>query len=121
LDEEYKSLHIFFSLDTSASRLGLRTSNPGILNMDETQPLLRSSSIERVIDDPQEEENVFNDEEFKSADCYDNPINWPNSYKWGVIALLAFMAFTVYVVFLLVRLPPSPANYLIFNPAHSTA
>ncbi|TAQ84242.1 hypothetical protein B7494_g7443 [Chlorociboria aeruginascens] len=25
----------------------------------------------------------------------DNPVEWPNSYRWGVILLLAFMAFTV--------------------------
>jgi len=66
--------------------------------MAETDPLLRSRSNEQVLfDDPQEEEDAFQDVEFKSEACYDNPMNWPNSYKWGVIALLAFMAFTVYL------------------------
>ncbi|KAE9992309.1 hypothetical protein Vi05172_g12231 [Venturia inaequalis] len=65
--------------------------------MSETEPLLRSRSntSQVLIDDPQEEEDAFQDVEFQSQTCYDNPLNWPQSYKWGVIALLAFMAFTV--------------------------
>lgn len=71
--------------------------------MSETEPLLRSRSntSQVLIDDPQEEEDAFQDVEFQSQTCYDNPLNWPQSYKWGVIALLAFMAFTVYVSFFL--------------------
>lgn len=26
-----------------------------------------------------------------------NPLEWPKAFKWGIVALLAFMAFTVYV------------------------
>ncbi|QDS71199.1 hypothetical protein FKW77_010266 [Venturia effusa] len=64
--------------------------------MSETDPLLRSRSNDQaIIDDPQEEEDAFQDAEFQSEGCFDNPMNWPRSYKWGVIALLAFMAFTV--------------------------
>jgi hypothetical protein len=27
----------------------------------------------------------------------ENPQDWPKAYKWSIVALLAFMAFTVYV------------------------
>ena len=27
----------------------------------------------------------------------ENPLDWPKAFKWGIVALLAFMAFTVYV------------------------
>lgn len=27
----------------------------------------------------------------------DNPLEWPSSYKWGIVALLSFMGFTMYV------------------------
>lgn len=69
--------------------------------MAETDPLLRSRSNDQaLIDDAQEEEDAFQDVEFQSEGCLDNPMNWPRSYQWGVIALLAFMAFTVSVVVL---------------------
>ena len=29
----------------------------------------------------------------------DNPLTWPAPYKWSIVLLLAFMAFTVYVFF----------------------
>ncbi|KAK3092208.1 hypothetical protein LTR53_019642, partial [Teratosphaeriaceae sp. CCFEE 6253] len=32
---------------------------------------------------------------FSSQDDSDDPQNWKTSYKWGVVSLLAFMAFTV--------------------------
>lgn len=69
--------------------------------MSETDPLLRARSNDRAIDidDPEREEEAFQDVEFSSEECLDNPMNWPGSYKWGVIGLLAFMAFTVYVHF----------------------
>jgi hypothetical protein len=81
--------------------------------MAETDPLLRWVSHEQVIDDPQEEADAYQDVEFNSEECYDNPMNWPNSYKWGVIALLAFMAFTVYLLF-------SPPLEQVANNSSST-
>lgn len=27
----------------------------------------------------------------------ENPMDWPTAYKWSIVSLLAFMAFTVYV------------------------
>lgn len=72
--------------------------------MAETDPLLRSRSNDQaLIDDAQEEEDAFQDVEFQSEGCLDNPMNWPRSYQWGVIALLAFMAFTVSVVVLILE------------------
>lgn len=59
--------------------------------VDETQPLLGNESLR------------YDDENAKTADVVDfdpngdeeNPMDWPKSYKWGIVALLAFMAFTV--------------------------
>lgn len=28
----------------------------------------------------------------------DNPLEWPSAFKWGIVALLAFTAFTVYAL-----------------------
>lgn len=63
--------------------------------MDETQPLLQDANLvydERPDDAPNKDIVDFNpdgDEE--------NPLEWPTAYKWGMVSLLAFMAFTVYV------------------------
>lgn len=84
--------------------------------MGETEPLLRLCSNELVIDDPQEEENAYDDVAFNSDGDPDNPMNWPNSYRWGVITLLASMAFTVYSLSLNLSI-----KLLIFDPAHSLA
>ena len=27
----------------------------------------------------------------------ENPLEWPDFYKWGIVALLSFMGFTMYV------------------------
>jgi hypothetical protein len=57
--------------------------------MDETQPLLghafeqESHSVDRPL------------VEFDPNGDPENPQDWPNAYKWGIILLLAFMAFTV--------------------------
>lgn len=55
----------------------------------ETQPLL-GHEIERYpsnVDGPQVDFDPNGDPE--------NPMDWPKAYKLGVVALLAFMAFTV--------------------------
>ncbi|KAF2418676.1 MFS general substrate transporter [Tothia fuscella] len=61
--------------------------------MDETQPLLRRFSRP---EDGDSREAVLNGLlRFDSKGDEDNPMEWSNSYKWGVILLLAFMAFSV--------------------------
>lgn len=62
--------------------------------MDETQPLLpaeaaRTSELER--DQPADKNLVTFDPEGDA----ENPLDWPNTYKWSIVGLLAFMAFTV--------------------------
>jgi hypothetical protein len=65
--------------------------------MDETEPLLSARSLSDE-DVTKGQDDAFNTVEFNSDTDPDNPWNWPESYKWGVILLLAFMAFTVYVL-----------------------
>lgn len=63
--------------------------------MDETQPLLQDAHliyVERE-DDPSSKDIV----DFDPNGDPENPMEWPQAYKWGIVALLAFMAFTVYV------------------------
>jgi MFS family permease len=43
----------------------------------------------------------------------ENPLDWPGSYKWGVVALLSFMGFTVYV-------SKAPQKYLLEANISST-
>jgi hypothetical protein len=57
--------------------------------MDETRPLLG-----HVV----EHQNCIEDQSLVDFDPNgdpDNPMDWPKAYKLGVVALLAFMAFTV--------------------------
>ncbi len=35
--------------------------------------------------------------DFDPSGDADNPMEWPAAFKWSIVALLAFMAFTVYV------------------------
>lgn len=37
----------------------------------------------------------------------ENPLEWPDFYKWGIVALLSLMGFTMYVSIL--ALPKIPA------------
>lgn len=58
--------------------------------MDETQPLLQTAN--GVV------EHNTNGKDLIDFDPYgdsDNPRDWPKAYKWGIVGLLAFMAFTV--------------------------
>ncbi|KAK6212570.1 hypothetical protein LQW54_005155 [Pestalotiopsis sp. IQ-011] len=62
--------------------------------MDETQPLLpaeaaRAPGLER--DQPVDKNLVTFDPEGDA----ENPLDWPSTYKWSIVGLLAFMAFTV--------------------------
>ncbi|KAI2463255.1 MFS general substrate transporter [Annulohypoxylon bovei var. microspora] len=61
--------------------------------MDETQPLLQDANlvyIEREGDASSKDIVDFNPD----GDA-ENPMEWPQAYKWGIVSLLAFMAFTV--------------------------
>ncbi|KAK6368188.1 hypothetical protein LTS17_009929 [Exophiala oligosperma] len=58
--------------------------------MDETQPLLPDVPPEPIPSDLDKDIVTFD----VDGDP-ENPEDWPNTYKWGVVALLAFMAFTV--------------------------
>lgn len=63
--------------------------------MDETQPLLAEVHLvdtERC-DDVSHKDIV----DFDVDGDAENPIEWPIAYKWGIVSLLFFMAFTVYV------------------------
>ncbi|KIX05124.1 uncharacterized protein Z518_05996 [Rhinocladiella mackenziei CBS 650.93] len=57
---------------------------------DETQPLLRDADVEGS--DKAVDEDIV---DFDPNDDSENPRNWPKAYKWGIVALLAFMSFTV--------------------------
>ncbi|KAH9904096.1 MFS general substrate transporter [Xylariomycetidae sp. FL2044] len=61
--------------------------------MDETQPLLQDT----IITDVEQDNDVSRKDlvDFDPEGDPTNPIEWPSAYKWGITALLAFMAFTV--------------------------
>jgi hypothetical protein len=52
---------------------------------DETRPLLPERIDRDVVD---------YELDFKEGDA-ENPLEWSTSFKWGMVMLLAFMAFTV--------------------------
>jgi hypothetical protein len=62
--------------------------------MDETQPLLPSDAEYTPIP----ERDQIPDKDIVTFDPdgdEENPLDWPTTYKWGIVSLLAFMAFTV--------------------------
>lgn len=60
--------------------------------MDETNPLLPDTTAERV----QEIEDARDDiVDFDPSGDAENPLEWAQAYKWAIVGLLAFMAFTV--------------------------
>jgi hypothetical protein len=61
------------------------------ITMDETQPLLGYAIEENGQICTREEISV----DFDPNGDPENPLEWPKAYKRGVVALLAFMAFTV--------------------------
>ncbi|KAI0160948.1 MFS general substrate transporter [Hypoxylon sp. FL1284] len=61
--------------------------------MDETQPLLQDAHLvyeERETTAPSKD--II---DFDADGDAENPLEWPVAYKWGIVSLLAFMAFTV--------------------------
>ncbi|KIW22889.1 uncharacterized protein PV07_11137 [Cladophialophora immunda] len=61
--------------------------------MDETQPLLRNTI--QAQQGPDKAAQPTDIVDFDPNGDPENPRDWPNAYKWGIVALLAFMAFTV--------------------------
>jgi hypothetical protein len=63
--------------------------------MDESQPLLTNV---RLVDTERCDAVSHKDiVDFDVDGDPENPLEWPVLYKWGIVALLAFMGFTVYV------------------------
>ncbi|KAK8096823.1 MFS transporter [Apiospora kogelbergensis] len=60
--------------------------------MDETNPLLPDTTLERVREIEDARDDVV---EFDSSGDAENPLEWAPAYKWTIVGLLAFMAFTV--------------------------
>ncbi|OTB05539.1 hypothetical protein M426DRAFT_319810 [Hypoxylon sp. CI-4A] len=61
--------------------------------MDETQPLLQDTNLVYV--EREEDPSNKNIVDFNPNGDEENPMEWPRAYKWGIVSLLAFMAFTV--------------------------
>lgn len=64
--------------------------------MDETVPLLQDAEhtdIQRRASNSTAQDDTII--EFHPSTDPENPVNWPKSYKWSIVALLAFIAFTV--------------------------
>lgn len=62
--------------------------------MDEIQPLLPTESDRLSIP----ERDQIDDKDIVGFDPNgdaENPLDWPATYKWDIVALLAYMAFTV--------------------------
>jgi len=66
-----------------------------ISRMDETQPLLRQRTNEYTAHRQQDKLDGSHRPDFDPNGDPDDPQNWKTSYKWGVVLLLAFMAFSV--------------------------
>lgn len=60
--------------------------------MDETVPLLRDEALEVPIKPSSTDPDIV---DFDPNGDAENPRDWPNAYKWGIVTLLAFMSFTV--------------------------
>ena len=65
--------------------------------MDETQPLLQPLEDAIMSNDAAQRPHTAEDAllAFNPDGDPDNPRAWPASYRWGLTAILAFMAFTV--------------------------
>jgi len=61
--------------------------------VDENQPLLVAAEEDARRHD--EEDALHGVIDFDPNGDPENPLEWPASFKWGIVALMAFMAFTV--------------------------
>jgi hypothetical protein len=66
--------------------------NMAAVLLDENQPLLGADNDRSRPQDEAEEEL---DIDFDPSGDPDNPLEWPATFKWTIVALLALMAFTV--------------------------
>lgn len=62
---------------------------------DETQALLGDGSKLHYYYEDADKHKIV---DFDPNGDSDNPIEWTKSYRWCIVLLLAFMAFTVYVL-----------------------
>ncbi|KAK8029782.1 major facilitator superfamily transporter [Apiospora rasikravindrae] len=60
--------------------------------MDETNPLLPDTTAERVRQIEDARDDIV---DFDPSGDAENPVEWAPGYKWAIVGLLAFMAFTV--------------------------
>lgn len=60
----------------------------------ETSPLLANNNNRQPGFDDANAKNIV---DFDPNGDEANPMDWSNAYKYGIVALLAFTAFTVYV------------------------
>ncbi|KAK8000980.1 hypothetical protein PG991_013202 [Apiospora marii] len=60
--------------------------------MDETNPLLPDATAERVREIEDARDDIV---DFDPSGDAENPLEWAQAYKWAIVGLLAFMAFTV--------------------------
>ena len=63
---------------------------------DETRPLLRDAEV--TANGSLKAISRKDVVDFDPNGDLENPRDWPKAYKWSMVALLAFMAFTVYVI-----------------------
>ncbi|KAI0506556.1 MFS transporter [Xylaria bambusicola] len=78
--------------------------------MDETQPLLADV---RILDTERCDEVSHKDiVDFNVDGDAENPMEWPTTYKWGIVLLLSFMAFTV--TFTCISVVPI-ANQIVYD------
>jgi len=68
------------------------------MSMDERTSLLRSGSVATAHDEEFDELNRIESVKFDPTGDPECPFDWPAAYKWGIVALLAFMSFTTYVI-----------------------
>ncbi|KAF3059891.1 hypothetical protein GL218_05155 [Daldinia childiae] len=61
--------------------------------MDETQPLLQDAHL--VFNERPDQASIKDIVDFHPDGDEENPLEWPQAYKWAIVALLALMAFTV--------------------------
>ena len=64
--------------------------------MDETAPLLHGRTEDHVAQSTADVSSIAAGVvKFQPDGDPENPVDWPSSYKWGIVSLLAFMGFTV--------------------------
>lgn len=91
---------VFFFLQTFSPPIRQQVLEPTLLpwpvTMDETTPLLPDAATAPIPRDDQLHRVPSKDfVDFDPNGDDENPLDWPQSYKWVIVALLSMMAFTV--------------------------